>query len=98
MWTHLEAAVLGWRLPQGTAALYDALATDVRGEITLGTPVRSIAHSATGVVVTAGSGERHEAARAVVTVPVGVLESIAFTPPLSDATRRASRVNHAGQG
>ena len=33
VWPHLEAAVLGWRLPAGTAALYEAIAADVRGEI-----------------------------------------------------------------
>ena len=26
LWPHLEAAVLGWRLPEGTAALYEAIA------------------------------------------------------------------------
>ena len=33
---HLEAAVLGWRFPAGTAALYEAIAGDVRGEVALG--------------------------------------------------------------
>jgi monoamine oxidase len=31
VWAHLEAAVLGWRFPAGTAALYEAIAADVRG-------------------------------------------------------------------
>jgi monoamine oxidase len=98
LWAHLEAAVLGWRLLAGTAALYEAIAADVRGEITLGAPVRSISQSGAGVAVTSASGERHEAGHAVVTVPIGVLESIVFTPPLSEPKRRASRENHAGQG
>ena len=40
VWAHLEAAVLGWRFPDGTAALYEAIAADVRGEIVLGAPGR----------------------------------------------------------
>jgi monoamine oxidase len=98
LWAHLEAAVLGWRLPDGTAALYDAIAADVQGEITLDAPVRAIAQSGEGVTVTTAAGQRFSAARAVVTVPIGVLHSIEFSPPLPAAKSRASRENHAGQG
>jgi monoamine oxidase len=98
VWAHLEAAVLGWRLPDGTAALYDAIAADVQGEIILGAPVAAIGQSGRGVTVTTAAGERLPAARAVVTVPIGVLRSIEFSPPLSAAKSRASRENHAGQG
>jgi monoamine oxidase len=98
LWPHLEAAVLGWRFPAGTAALYEAIAADVRGEIVLGAPVAAVEQDADGVVVTTAGGERHEARRAVVTVPIGVLASIAFTPPLAPAKQRAAAENHAGQG
>jgi monoamine oxidase len=93
VWAHLEAAVLGWRLPAGTAELYEAIAADVRGEIVLGTPVAAIAQDGERVAVGA-----HHARRAVVTVPVGVLPAIAFDPPLSAAKRAAGERNHAGQG
>ena len=33
LWAHLEAAVLGWRFPAGTAALYESIAADVRGDV-----------------------------------------------------------------
>lgn len=98
VWAHLEAAVLGWRFPGGTAALYDAIAADVHGEIRLGTPVTAVEQSDPGVEVRTASGERHAAQHAVVTVPIGVLPSIAFTPPLSTAKARAAAENHAGQG
>jgi monoamine oxidase len=98
LWGHLEAAVLGWRLPKGTAALYEAIAADVRGEILLGTPVRAVAQEADGVTVTTAAGDRHAARRAVVTVPIGVLPSIAFTPALAPAKQAAGERNHAGQG
>ena len=98
VWQHLEAAVLGWRMPQGTAALYEAIAADVNGEIVLGAAVTAIAQDADEVTVTTAAGDRHTARRAIVTVPVGVLPAIAFTPPLSAAKRRAGERNHAGQG
>ncbi len=130
VWAHLEAAVLGWRFPAGTAALYEAIAADVRGEIALGAAVTAIDQSADGVVVTTapgagamtapgagattapaagaliapgagaatGPGERQVSRRAVVTVPIGVLPSIAFTPALTAAKRAAGERNHAGQG
>jgi monoamine oxidase len=98
VWRHLEAAVLGWRFPAGTAALYEAIAADVRGDVMLGTPVAAIAAHAGGVTVSTAAGDEHAARRAVVTVPVGVLGSIAFDPPLGAARQRAAERNHAGQG
>ena len=92
IWAHLEAAVLGWRMPQGTAALYEAIAGDVAGEILLGDAVRAVRADADRVIVTTDSAE-HEASRAVVTVPPGVLQSIEFAPPLAKPLD-----NHAGQG
>ena len=98
LWQHLEAALLGWRMPQGTAALYEAIAADVRGEIVLGAAVTAIAQDAGGVTVATAAGDSHRARRAIVTVPVGVLPAITFTPPLPAAKRRAGERNHAGQG
>jgi monoamine oxidase len=96
VWAHLEAALLGWRFPAGTAALYEAIAADVRGEIALGAPVAAIEQAA-GVTARTAGGDEREARRAVVTVPIGVLPSIAFDPPLSAAKRAAGERNHAGQ-
>ena len=98
VWRHLEAAVLGWRFPAGTGALYEAIAADVRGEVRLGAPVMAIADRGGDVTVTTADGAEHAAARAVVTVPMGVLPSIAFTPALPSAKAEAAARNHAGQG
>jgi monoamine oxidase len=103
IWAHLDAAVLGWRFPAGTAALYEAIAADVRGDVVLGAPVVAVDQYPDHVVVTTASsaptaGERHLARRVVVTVPLGVLPSIAFTPALTAAKRAAGERNHAGQG
>ena len=47
--------------------------------------------------VVTGAGERR-ARRVVVTLPVGALAGIDFTPGLSEAKRAAVAQNHAGQG
>jgi monoamine oxidase len=96
VWRHLEAAVLGWRFPAGTAALYEAIAGDVRGDVVLGAPVAAVGAHGAGVAVETAGGDVHRAGRVVVTVPPGVLPSISFTPELSAAKRSAG--NHAGQG
>ena len=91
LWRHLEAAVLGWRMPAGTAALYEAIGADVRGEIVLGAPGdRDRAGRRRGRRHPPPPEDRHVARRAVVTVPVGVLGSIEFSPPLDggEAARR----------
>jgi monoamine oxidase len=98
VWRHLEAAVLGWRFRDGTAALYEAMAGDVRGEIRLSTPVAAIAQDDGGVTVTSAGGEAVRAEAVVVTAPIGALAGIAFDPPLDPAKARAAAENHAGQG
>ncbi|HYH88850.1 MAG TPA: NAD(P)/FAD-dependent oxidoreductase, partial [Solirubrobacteraceae bacterium] len=98
VWRHLEAAVLGWRFRDGTAALYEAIAADVAGEIELGTPVVAIARDGEGATVTTADGRDLRADAVVVTVPIGALAGIAFDPPLGAAKARAAAENHAGQG
>ncbi len=70
---------------QVPAALADAL--DVR----LGATVVDVAYDETGVVVTLGDGSTVEGAAAVVTVPIGVLQSgdLGFDPPLPAPVRAA---------
>jgi monoamine oxidase len=98
IWSHLEAAVLGWRLRDGTAALSEAIAADVRGPVALGAPVAAVTQEDGGVLVHRLDGGVVRARRAVVTVPVGALAGIAFMPALRPAKSRAAAENHAGQG
>jgi monoamine oxidase len=98
VWPHLEAAVLGWRFTRGTASLYGPIAAELRGELALGAPVRAVTQRGDGVHVETEDGASRRADRVVVTLPIGVLGSSAFDPPLSAAKRQAARENHAGQG
>ena len=58
----------------------------------------SVAHDASGVVVTTATGEAIAAGRVLVTVPLGVLQagSIAFDPPLPDSKQHS--IDRLGMG
>ena len=75
--------------PGGYSQIVDVLAAG--RDIRLDHPVAGIDHSGPTVVVTTESGDRFEADRVVVTVPLGVLkaDAISFTPELPPATRDA---------
>jgi len=75
--------------PQGYSQIVDVLAAG--RDIRLDHPVAGIDHSGPTVVVTTESGDRFEADRVVVTVPLGVLKAsaISFVPALPPAMRDA---------
>ena len=71
---------------------YDALSNYLAGGLDVRTShiVTAVAHDSSGVTVTTTRG-RFSADRAVITLPLGVLQSgaVAFDPPLAGAKRRA---------
>lgn len=79
----LEEATVGFRLVEGMRGLYERIATDVRGSITLGAPVTSIDRFDDGVSVGIADGRVLDADAVVVTVPVNALRNITFDPPLA---------------
>ena len=87
-----------YKFTNGTGALVSAIAEDGAFEVALNTSVSSVQHSATGVSVTTVNGEVVTAKRAVVTVPLNVLNSVSFDPPLSMVKQEASQLKHVGGG
>jgi monoamine oxidase len=85
------------RFADGTVSLVDALSADGGFEVMLEAPVAAVEQEADGVVVRLRDGRRLRAAASVVAVPVNVLGSIAFTPPLCEAKRRLAERGHAGR-
>jgi monoamine oxidase len=86
-----------FRLREGYGALVDALANAARAAgavIRLGTPVRLLRWSSGGVEVET-AGERLSAQRAVVTLPVGILQdetAVRFEPELPQKRAAARRL------
>ena len=87
-----------YKFTHGTGALVEAMVADGGFDVALNTPVRSVQQSSEGVCVTTESGEQVMAKRAVVTIPLNVLHSVEFEPPLSDVKLEASRLKHVGGG
>ena len=87
-----------YKFTDGTGALVSAIAVDGAFEVALNTSVSSVQQSANGVVVTTADGEIVNAKRAVVTLPLNVLNSVSFDPPLSTVKQEASKLNHVGGG
>lgn len=81
--------VTGYDIEQGTHRLVRAIAEESGAEIRLESAVSGIEHAATHVAVTLASGEVVQARAAIVTLPISVLKSITFSPPLAPPQRHA---------
>lgn len=80
----MDEQTLRFKLVQGMRGLYNAIADDLRCEVRLNTPVSGIAHDESGVRVTLDDGTVESADAAIVTVPIGALKHLDFSPALSD--------------
>ena len=87
-----------YKFTDGTGALVNAIVEDGGFEVALNTSVACVQQTPNGVSVTTTNGEVVNAKRAVVTVPLNVLNSVAFDPPLSSVKQEASELKHVGGG
>lgn len=87
-----------YKLSEGTGALVDAIVQDGGFDVVLNSAVASVQQSEAGVVVTTADGDVVKAKRALVTVPLNVLNSVSFDPPLSAEKHDASILKHVGGG
>ena len=87
-----------YKFTNGTGELVDAIAQDGGFDVALNTSVASVQQSEGGVVVSTTDGEVVNAKRAVVTIPLNLLNSVSFDPPLSAAKQEAATLKHVGGG
>jgi monoamine oxidase len=87
-----------YKFTDGTGALVNAIVQDGGFEVALNTSVASVQQTPNGVSVITTNSEVVNAKRAVVTVPLNVLNSVAFDPPLSSVKQEASELKHVGGG
>jgi monoamine oxidase len=85
-------------LAAGTGALLKAIASAAPVETRLDTPVAAVRTRGDRVEVETRAGELHDAAVAVVAVPLNVLGSIEFEPALSEGKREAIAAGQVSRG
>ena len=81
----MDEQTLRFKLVHGMRGLYRSIAADLHCDITLGTPVAGVSHDADGVRVTLADGTVDTANAAIVTVPIGALRNVDFSPALTSA-------------
>jgi monoamine oxidase len=87
-----------WRFRDGTTSLAQAIRSDVKGDIQLGTEVVRVDERPDGVVVTTADGRQISARACVITVPIGVIGTIDFTTPLPARAARVAAEGQSSQG
>jgi monoamine oxidase len=80
-----------YKVAEGMSGLAHAILSDSDVDLLLSTPVKSMQQADGKVTVTTGAGVRHTASKVICTVPMNVLKSIDFQPPLMAAKVAASR-------
>jgi monoamine oxidase len=91
-------SVARYRLRDGTSSLIDAMLADGRPDLRLATPVAEVSQSGEEVAILTERGERFTARAVIAALPMNVLSTIRFTPPLHPDKLAASRERHAGAG
>ncbi|MGR6965040.1 flavin monoamine oxidase family protein [Geodermatophilus sp. URMC 61] len=97
-WQLMFEACATYKVVGGTRGLIEAIAADAGVEIRTNTRVVSVAQDDTGVTVTLEDGATLTAAAVVATLPLNMLDSVSFDPPLSEGKRRAAHQGQASQG
>lgn len=84
----VDDILLAYKPINGMRGIYEGIANDLRCPIRLSTPVTKIEHSDTGAKVTLDGGETIAADAVIVTVPVGAMKNIEFSPQLPQQLRK----------
>ena len=83
----LDEQTLRFKLTNGMRGIYEAIAGDIRGEIRLSTPVTAVEHGHESATVTLEDGTTMSADAVIVTVPLGALKNVSFSPDLPEKAR-----------
>jgi monoamine oxidase len=97
-WQLMFEACATYKVVGGTRRLIEAMAADAGVPIRTRARVRTVAQDDEGATVTLDDGTVLTAATVVVTLPLNVLDSVIFDPPLSEGKRRAAHQGQASQG
>jgi monoamine oxidase len=97
-WQLMFEACATYKVVGGTRRLIEAMAADAGAEIRTRARVVSVTQADGSATVTLADGATLTASAVVVTLPLNVLDSVTFDPPLSEGKRRAAHHGQASQG
>lgn len=86
-----------FKIKSGTKSLVNAIAADIKADIQLETPVKSIVKNGAGVTVETADTQ-YEADAVIVTVPLSTLDQIRFEPPLSPGKQAFIKEKQVSKG
>ena len=87
-----------YKFSQGTRALVNAIVNDGGFDVITNSPVLSVSQNADGITVQTADGHHHSGRLGVITLPMNVMNTVTFNPPLSPIKREATNIKHAGGG
>ena len=97
-WAVNFEACATYKIQGGTAALAGAILKDSGAAVDFGFTVRSVTDDGGAVTVRSTTGGTLRAKTAIITVPIHVLEKIAFEPPLPPAKAEGARGGQVSKG
>jgi monoamine oxidase len=97
-WQLMFEACATYKVVGGTRRLIEEMAADAGAEIRIDARVSTVAQDDGGAKVTLEDGTTLTSAAVVVTLPLNVLDSVTFDPPLSEGKRRAAHQGQTSQG
>jgi len=87
-----------YKIEGGTIALINAMINDCNAEVSLSSPVESIAQRDNKVLVTIDDGRTISAASVVITIPLNTYKNIEFSPALSKHKQRITSTPRQSKG
>lgn len=97
-WMLMFEACATYKIQGGTAALAQAMLADTTADLDLNCEVTRIDRHEGGATVTTSDGTTHAAQAVVVTLPLNALNSIEFSPALSEGKQAGAARGQAGLG
>lgn len=97
-WPLMHEASATYRVVDGMSTFVQQIADDVQGEIRLNSCVTRVEHTDSGAIVTLADGSQMSAKFVVVTLPINIINSIEFVPPLNDTWQRVNTEQVASKG
>ncbi len=97
-WQLMFEACASHKIVGGTRALIQAMLDDAHADVRLGTTVQRVSQIADGVEVSTADGAVLRARTVITTLPLNILNSVTFDPPLPAASQHAAATGQTSRG